>query len=154
MINSIDKFSPAFGSFKGYNSISFGEIQKQRQAQKQQFINEQYNDIFEHEQAHKRVAGELGGPIVIEKNSQGVPVSGHVDIKMPVLDKSNPDKTIKHADTVIKSAMAPDDPSNQDYKVAAEAKQVKSQAVHQKHNQQNQSSEDNMTPGKSLNLIA
>ena len=65
---------------------------------------------------------------MIEKDSQGIPIGGHVDIKMPVLDKKNPDKTIKHADTVIKAAMAPSDPSNQDYKVAEKAKNIKTQA--------------------------
>ena len=62
---------------------------------------------------------------------------------MPVLDKKNPDKTIKHANTVIKAAMAPSDPSNQDYRVAADAKAIKSQAQnYQKEN------------GQKLNILA
>ena len=123
---------------------SFGTMNSLYQQQRQSFINERYKDIYAHEQAHKTIAGSYGGPIVIERDSTGIPVGGHVDIKMPVLDKNNPDKTIKHADTVIKSAMAPSDPSSQDYKVAAEAKQIKAQAMTEKNKQ----------PGSKLNLIA
>lgn len=98
------------------------------QQQKNDFIKQRYNEIYAHEQEHKSAAGSFGGAIVIEKNGQGIPTGGHINIKMPVLDKKNPDKTISHADTVIKSAMAPSDPSQQDYKVAAEAKAIKQEA--------------------------
>ncbi len=111
--------------------------------QKNEIIDQRYKEIYAHEKAHKNVAGSLGGSIVIEKDGQGIPVGGHVDIKMPVLDKENPDKTINHADTVIRAAMAPNEPSGQDYKVASEAKAIKSKA----ENFQNQS-------GQKLNLLA
>ena len=77
---------------------------------------------------HKSEGGSLAGSIVIEKNADGIPVAGHVDIKMPSLNPNNPQKTIDDANTVIKSAMAPFDPSEQDYKVASKAKSVKMQA--------------------------
>ena len=91
-------------------------------------IKERENEIKEHELAHKNAAGNLAGPIVIEKDSQGIPTGGHVDIKMPVLDKENPTQTIKHAKKVINAALAPSDPSNQDYKVAATAGDILSKA--------------------------
>ncbi len=94
----------------------------------QQAIRERYNEIYAHELAHKNAGGSLTGPIVIEKDSNGVPIGGHVSIKMPVLDKNNPEKTIVQANTVIKAAMAPADPSGQDYKVAARAENIKAQA--------------------------
>ena len=96
--------------------------------QKQAIINQRYNEVYAHELKHKNAAGSFGGSIVIEKDANGIPTGGHVDILMPVLDKNNPDKTIKHADTVIKAAMAPHDPSDQDYKVAAEARSIKAEA--------------------------
>lgn len=96
--------------------------------QRQEFIKKRYDDIYAHELAHKNAAGALGGDIVIEKDSNGIPVGGHVSIKMPVLDKKNPDKTIQHANTVINAAMAPSDPSSQDYKVAAEARSILNEA--------------------------
>lgn len=94
----------------------------------QQAIRQQYNHIYAHELAHKNAAGSLAGPIVIEKNAKGIPVGGHVSIKMPQLNKANPEQTIEQANTVIKSAMAPSDPSGQDYKVAAEARAIKQKA--------------------------
>ena len=99
-----------------------------RSQQKQALIKKNYQEIYTHELAHKNAAGSLAGSIVIEKNSEGIPVGGHVSIKMPKLDKEHPDTTIKHANTVIKSAMAPADPSEQDYKVASQAKAIKSEA--------------------------
>lgn len=92
------------------------------------FKKERYNEIYRHELAHKRAGGAMAGAIVIEKDENGVPYAGHVAIKMPALSKENPSKTINQAQTVIKSAMAPANPSEQDYKVAAEARQILEQA--------------------------
>lgn len=94
----------------------------------QQAIRNRYNEIYAHELAHKNAAGALAGPIVIEKDSNGIPVGGHVSIKMPALNPNNPEDTISKANTVIKAAMAPSDPSGQDYKVAAKARAIKTQA--------------------------
>ena len=103
-------------------------IEKQKEQQRQALINKNYNEIYAHEMAHKSAGGSLAGSIVIERNSDGIPVGGHVDIKMPSLDPNNPQKTINDANTVIKSAMAPSDPSDQDYRVAAQAQSIKMQA--------------------------
>ena len=92
---------------------------------KNQAIRERYNEIYAHELAHKNAAGALAGPIVIEKDSNGIPVGGHVSIQMPAVDPNNPQKAIDQADVVIKSAMAPSDPSAQDYNVANEARRIK-----------------------------
>ena len=96
--------------------------------QQQTLIKRNFDKIYEHEAAHKRAGGALAGAIVIEKNAQGIPVGGHVSIKMPVLNPKNPKRTIDTANTVINSAMAPADPSPQDYRVAAQAKTIKAQA--------------------------
>lgn len=96
---------------------------------KQDLIRRNYNHIYNHELAHKLAGGSFAGSIVIEKNSEGIPIAGHVAIKMPVLDKTNPQKTIDHANTVIRSAMAPADPSAQDYRVASQAQNIKMQAI-------------------------
>lgn len=96
---------------------------------KQDLIARNYNHIYAHEMAHKAAGGQFAGAISIERNAEGIPVSGHVPIRMPVLNKSNPQQTIDHANTVIKAAMAPSDPSGQDYKVANQASQIKMQAM-------------------------
>ena len=102
---------------------------KQAQSQsRQDMINQRYNEIYSHELAHKRAGGNLAGDIVIEKDANGVPIGGHVPIKMPTFQKANPDKTIQEANTVIRAALAPSDPSDQDYRVANQAHKVKAQA--------------------------
>ena len=96
--------------------------------QKQALIRKNYAEIYAHELAHKNAGRSLTGPIVIEKNAEGIPIGGHVSIKMPALNPKNPQRTIDNANTVINSAMAPSDPSPQDYRVASQAKSIKSEA--------------------------
>lgn len=96
---------------------------------KQDIINRNYNHIYAHEMAHKTAGGSFAGAISIERNAEGIPVSGHVPIQMPTLNRKNPQQTIDHANTVIRAALAPGDPSSQDYKVAAQAEQIKMQAL-------------------------
>ena len=102
--------------------------QSQQNQQKQDLIRRNYNEIYSHEMAHKTAGGPLAGSIVIEKNDEGIPVSGHVAIKMPSIDPENPQKAIDDANIVIMAALAPSAPSDQDYKVAAQARNIKSQA--------------------------
>lgn len=111
-----------------FGSLYSNLLQQNNNQQKQELIQRNYNEIYAHEQAHKSAGGALAGSIVIEKNSDGIPVGGHVAIKMPVLNPNNPQKTIDEANIVIRSAMAPGDPSPQDYKVAAKAREIKAQA--------------------------
>ena len=126
-------------------AVSFGINAANYNQQRQAMIKQRHNEIYAHELAHKNAAGSLGGSIVIEKDSNGIPIGGHVNIKMPTLDKKNPDKTINHAETVIKAAMAPGDPSDQDYKVAAQARSIKAEAQEQKT--------ENKTCGQKLNIV-
>ena len=112
-----------------YNFTNPFEKQKeQRKQQRDALIKKNYDEIYAHELAHKRAGSELAGAIVIERNADGIPFAGHVDIKMPSLNPNNPQKTINDANTVIRSAMAPSDPSDQDYKVASQAQSIKMQA--------------------------
>ena len=68
-----------------------------------------FREVDAHEQAHLSAAGSYAsGGKVIDYDSNGIAVSGHVNIKMPHLDKNNPDETIKHARTVMFAAKAPE----------------------------------------------
>ena len=116
------------------NTNIYGNLMNQ---QKQALIEKNYNEIYAHELAHKRAGGQYAGDIVIERNAEGIPFAGHVAIQMPTLDKNNPQKTIEHADTVIASAMAPSDPSDQDYKVASQARAIRQQAIEYKNTNPN-----------------
>ena len=90
---------------------------------------ENYSRIYSHEAAHKAAAGSLGGPIAIEYNPQGIPVSGHVSIRIPALNKANPDETISQAKQIKRAALAPgSDLSNADLNVARTADVLLSEA--------------------------
>lgn len=115
------------------SSVVAGMMNQRRQ----EMINQRYNEIYAHELAHKNAGGSFAGDIVIEKNAEGIPVGGHVAIQMPTLDKNNPQRTIDHANTVISAALAPSDPSDQDYKVANQAKNIKQQAISFKNSNPN-----------------
>lgn len=132
--------SVGFGAL--YSSV-LSRQSRQKEQQKQELINKNYNEIYAHEAAHKAAGGALAGPIVIERNEEGIPVGGHVSIKMPSVNPNNPQKAVEDANTVIRSAMAPSDPSAQDYRVAAQARSVKAQAQGILNNNQ----------GKKLNYI-
>ena len=125
---------------------SFGSLNNLCAKQKQNFIKQRYDEIYAHELAHKQAAGSFGGSIVIEKDGNGIPVGGHVAIKMPGLNPADPEKTIQHSDTVIRAALAPSDPSSQDLKVASEARNIKSKALSLKST--------NPNVGNKLNYIA
>ena len=101
--------------------------------QQQALIRKNLSEIYTHERAHKAAGGLLTGPIVIEWKD-GIPIGGHVSISMPRLNPKNPQKTIDNANIVIDSALAPADPSSQDYKVASQAKSVKAQAERLQNN--------------------
>ena len=117
------------GQTRLYNNL----MNQQRQA----LIDKNYTEIYNHELAHKRAGGSFAGDIVIERNSEGIPVGGHVAIAMPTLNKNNPQQTIDHANVVINAALAPSDPSEQDYKVANKARDIKQQAIAFKNNNPN-----------------
>ena len=111
---------------------------KKLEQAKQKLIKKNYNEIYEHEAAHKSAAGSLGGSIHIVNNSAGIPVSGFVPIAMPNMPekptKNGLQKTIDHAKTVIKAAMAPKVPSSADYRVKASAEKTLNKAESKKKN--------------------
>ncbi len=97
---------------------------KQKLQEDKEFENykQKTNDhIMNHEKAHQAAAGSLSGGIVIEKNSDGVAFAGHVPIQIPEVNASNLDISKPQNEQVKRSALAPSDPSGQDYFVAAQA---------------------------------
>jgi hypothetical protein len=92
-------------------------------------IAKQEAHIGGHEAAHKSAAGKFGGSIVIEYDGNGVPVAGHVSVSMPGVDPMNPDASISDNRTVYNAALAPSDPSGQDYAVASQARANEGRAI-------------------------
>lgn len=96
---------------------------KGRKLSKEDAQRKSHSDVEKHEAAHLAKAGKYATTgICIDKDSNGIAVSGHVGVSMPKLDKRNPDETIAHAKAVIASAEAPasfDELSDADRSVAA-----------------------------------
>lgn len=130
MVSGVSAIS--FASNPVMRAPAVQSYQQQRDDARQALIDKNYHDIFVHESAHKAAGGPLAGAIIIETNEEGIPVGGHVAIMMPVLDVENPQKTIDDANTVVRAAMAPADPSGQDFRVAAQARNIRSEAEHVK----------------------
>lgn len=108
------------------------KVQQNNQLNKEQYEAERKKNnqhVIDHENQHLAAAGQFAfGGIHIDYDENGWATGGHVNVKMPTLDKSNPEKTVHHAQTIMKSAMAPSDPSDQDYKVYSQASRVMFQA--------------------------
>ncbi len=126
MVSGVSAIS--FASNPVMRAQAVQSYQEQRNEARQALIDKNYHDIFVHESAHKAAGGPLAGAIVIETNEDGIPVGGHVAIMMPVLNPENPQKTIDDANTVVRAAMAPADPSGQDFRVAAQARNIRAEA--------------------------
>lgn len=92
-----------------------------------------FKEVDAHEQAHLSAAGQYAASgKVIDFDGNGIAVSGHVNIRMPYLDKNNPDETINHARTVMKAARAPEsfsELSDADLNVYAQAQSTLNQAL-------------------------
>lgn len=87
-------------------------------------------EVRAHEQAHKSVGGAHSGAMSFEyqqgPDGQRYAVGGEVSIDISTTD--DPQKTIAKMQQVRSAAMAPAEPSAQDYKVAAQASQQEAQA--------------------------
>jgi hypothetical protein len=104
-------------------------------------------EVKAHEAAHLAAAGGLakgGASYTYTQGPDGkqYATGGEVNIGMET-DPSNPDKTIANMEQVIASAMAPADPSGQDYSVAASARKIIADMRMQKMKESTETDTDN-----------
>lgn len=125
-MNSIGFYPGLYTSEKPKNKKAEGKEMNQEEFQS--FKEKRFNDIYAHEKAHQSVGGNLAGGIHIDTDTNGVAYAGHVPIKMPGVNEANPEKSKLDANQVKNAAMAPGDPSPQDYFVAAEAQAIMAKA--------------------------
>ncbi len=114
----------AIGAFHNSYIPPKKKMNKEEETRNAEFeaYKQKTNDhIMNHEHAHQSAAGSLGGGIVIEKDSNGVAFAGHVPIQIPEVNAGNVDTSKKQNEQVKTAALAPSDPSGQDYMVAAQA---------------------------------
>jgi hypothetical protein len=96
-------------------------------------------EVRAHEQAHKSVGGQYAGAIsyTYQRGPDGVnyAIGGEVSISVSPV-QGDPQATIEKADTVRRAALAPAEPSAQDRSVAAQATQLKAEALSELNQQQ------------------
>lgn len=104
--------------------------QEQAEAREVKELKARDQEVRTHEQAHASVGGQYAGSPQYEyetgPDNKQYAVSGEVSID--VSEESTPDKTIDKMQQVRAAALAPAEPSAQDYKVAAEAQQTAQRA--------------------------
>lgn len=103
-----------------------------QQLQQLRDLQQRDREVRQHEQAHLAAAGGLamsGATYTMERgpDGQSYAVGGEVQISMS--PGRTPEETIQRAATIMAAATAPAEPSGQDRAVAAQARQMRAQAV-------------------------
>lgn len=141
MISSVSPSIAAFQSAAGAHNRLSGEQEVAGPADPSQLTEEQQQEVERlkdrdrevraHEQAHARAGGPHAGSPSYEYESgpdgRLYAVSGEVQIDSAPVD-GDPEATIVKMDIVLRAALAPQDPSAQDSRVAAEARAAKAEA--------------------------
>lgn len=109
---------------------SRGQPMSEEERQQVRELADRDREVRQHESAHKSVGGQYAGGMSFEyeqgPDGQRYAVGGEVSIDISAA--RDPDATIAKMQQVKAAAMAPADPSAQDYKVAAQATQMEAQA--------------------------
>ena len=88
-------------------------------------------EVRSHEMAHLGVAGGLamsGATFTYQRGPDGGSYAIGGEVKIDTSAGSNPEETIRKAQTIRAAALAPAEPSGQDHAVAAQATQMEAQA--------------------------
>lgn len=106
-------------------------------------LEETDRDVRSHEQAHKTLGGAYAGSVSFETTTgpdgKEYAVSGEVQIDSSPIP-GNPEATIRKLDIVIRAALAPAEPSSQDFAVARSAqaaRQIAQQELSQQRETEN-----------------
>lgn len=93
-------------------------------------LKQRDQEVRRHEESHRNAAGALASApqYTYEQGPDGnlYATGGHVDINMS--KGRTPEETIQKAQTIRRAALAPEDPSTQDQKVAADALKMEQEA--------------------------
>ncbi|EXJ11635.1 putative metalloprotease CJM1_0395 family protein [Nitrincola nitratireducens] len=116
------------------SSTSVSKAEQQQEQQKQQVLQElasRDREVKQHELAHKAAGGRYAGAITydFQRGPDGVmyAVGGSVSIDTSPVP-GDPKATLEKAETIVRAALAPAEPSTQDLKVAASARAMANEA--------------------------
>jgi len=135
--------------YKGFIKIGLTP-EEQREVEKLRAIDRK---VKAHEMAHLAAAGPYARGVYFSyvRGPDGVLYAVAGEVKLDVSKVPNdPDATIKKAEIIERAALAPADPSPQDYAVAAKARAMKMQALMEKWKKERE--EQNHQKGQILNI--
>jgi hypothetical protein len=106
------------------------QARQEKVKQQVQDLKAEEQKVKAHEMAHKAAGGEYAGAIRYQyttgPDGQAYIVGGEVSID--VSEGKTPEETLRKMEQVKMAAMAPADPSSQDYSVASAATRIEQQA--------------------------
>lgn len=108
-----------------------GEPLSEEEKQQVDYLKKRDQEVRAHEMAHVSVGGSLvkrGAMYEYESGPDGKRYAVGGDVILDVSEGRTPEETIRKAERVRAAAMAPAEPSAQDYKVASQADQMASEA--------------------------
>ncbi len=114
-----------------------------QQKQQIQQLRQREQEVIQHEQAHKAVGGPYAGAATYEYTDgpDGRKYIAGGEVNIDTAPERNPKATVRKMDVVERAALAPAEPSPQDYRVASEARQQRAQAQMELDRQDSESGE-------------
>lgn len=143
----------------GHEAASSADLTQLSEEQQQEVerLKERDREVRAHEQAHARAGGPYAGAPSYEyqrgPDGRMYAVSGEVQIDTAPIS-GNPEATIVKMETVIRAALAPQEPSAQDSRVAAEARAAKAEAQAELREQKQEEASEAAEGFRSLNESA
>lgn len=107
-----------------------GEPLTQEEVDQVRELEKRDQEVRAHEEAHKAAAGDLalGGPTYdYERGPDGREYAVGGEVQIALKKGETPEETIANAQRARRAALAPAEPSAQDYKVAAKAAQLEAE---------------------------
>lgn len=131
------------------NSASGNKELTNKEKKKLRYLKKRDREVRQHEQAHVRAAGNLakGGPVyemVTGPDGKQYAIDGHVNIDTS--PEPDPKETITKAQRIERAALAPPDPSSEDYSIAAKARRMQSEARQQLRQLKQENGDGKSTP--------
>lgn len=95
-------------------------------------------EVHRHERAHTAAGGPYAGlpSYTYTRGPDGQQYATDGEVKIDTSPAQTPEATIQKMEVVIRAALAPAQPSAQDHAVANKARQIKTEAISEKHEQE------------------
>ncbi|MEA1918038.1 MAG: putative metalloprotease CJM1_0395 family protein [Campylobacterota bacterium] len=141
--------SPNISNFSSYTSNSSSDKKTQEDPSQNEDVKELEKadaNVKAHEAAHLGAGGGVvsgGATFTYTQGSDGKMYATAGEVPIDTSEGKTPQETIQRASAIRAAAMAPSDPSPQDYKVAASAIIMEMKARQELSSEQNQDKEKN-----------